>query len=124
MASVKVRRFTLLAADKDGGNKLTITLDASNLGFNPVGGFRKAQIACNEYDAAGTFTVDFRPAGADSTFFLPFTSQEGQQANAGADTVIIGRKDIDPIFDALKLEFSGVAAADVELYVGFINEDE
>lgn len=124
MPGVKVRRFTLLAADKDGANKINITLDAANLGFNPAQGYRKAQIACNAYDAAGSFTVDFRPAGADSSFFLPFTSQEGLTANAGSDTVIIGRQDIDPVFDALKIEFSGVAAADVELYVGFVNEDE
>ena len=116
MPAIKVRRFTLLAADKDGSNQLSITVDKSNLGFNPSQGYRKAQIACNEYDA-----VDFRPSGGD--FFLPFISQEGQQADAGEDIVIIGR-DVDPLFDALKLTFSGVAAANVELYIGFINEDE
>jgi hypothetical protein len=121
MAQVKVRRFTLEAADKDGSNKLYLTVDSSNLGFNPSQQFSRAQIACNEYDAAGTFTVDFRPAGADSDFFLPFTSQEGVNANAGEDTVIIGR-DVDPIFDALKLTFSGVAATDVEVYIGFIEQ--
>jgi len=121
MPAIKVRRFTLLAADKDAQNKLTITVDKSNLGFNPSQGYRKAQIACNEYDAAGSYAVDFRPSGGD--FFLPFVSQEGQQADAGEDIVIIGR-DVDPLFDALKLTFSGVAAANVELYIGFINEDE
>ena len=119
MSSIKVRRFTLSADDKDGSNKLYITLDASNLGFNPSQEYSRAQIACNAYDAAGTFTVSFRPAGADDNFYLPFVSQEGEQASAGEDTVIIGR-DVDPLFDALKLEFSGVAATDVELYVGFI----
>lgn len=119
MAGVKVRRFTLLAADKDGSNSLEITLDASNLGFNPSQEFTRAQIACNAYDAAGKFTVDFRPAGADTDFFIPFISQEGQEAEAGKDVAIIGR-DIDPLFDALKLKFTGVAATDVELYVGFV----
>jgi len=119
MSSVKVRRFTLEAAEKNAQNELEITLDASNLGFNPAQEFSRAQIACNEYDAAGTFTVAFRPAGADDDFFLPFISQEGEQADAGEDVVVIGR-DIDPLFDALKIKFSGVAAADVELYVGFV----
>ena len=123
MPGVKVRRFTLEAADKDINNQLSITLDASNIGFNPSQGYRKAQIACNAYDAAGVFTVSFRPAGADTDFFLPFISQEGEEAAAGEDTVIIGR-DVDPVFDALKLTFSGVAADDVELYVGFINEND
>ncbi len=119
MAGVKVRRFTLEAADKNASNELEITLDASNLGFNPSQEFTRAQIACNEYDAAGQFTVDFRPAGADSDFFIPFVSQEGQQADAGEDVVIIGR-DIDPLFDALKIKFTNVAASDVELYIGFV----
>ena len=121
MPAIKVRRFTLLAADKDGSSQLSITVDKSNLGFNPSQGFRKAQIACNNYDAAGTFAVDFRPSGGD--FFLPFISQEGQAADAGEDIVLIGR-DVDALFDALKITFSGVAAADVDLYIGFINEDE
>jgi len=119
MAGVKVRRFTLLAADKNAQNELEITLDASNLGFNPSQEYTRAQIACNEYDAAGQFTVDFRPAGADDAFFLPFISQEGQLANAGEDVVIIGR-DTDPLFDAVKIKFAGVAATDVQLYVGFV----
>lgn len=123
MAGVKVRRFTLKAVDKNAQDELSITLDSSNIGFNPSQGYRKAQIACNEYDAAGQFKVDFRPAGADSNFFLPFVSQEGQLAEAGVDVVLIGR-DIDPLFDALKITFQGVAATDVELYVGFINENE
>lgn len=118
MAQVKVRRFILEAANKDGNNRLVITLDSSNLGFNPSQDFSRAQIACNEYDAAGTFVVEFRPAGADSDFFMPFTSQEGGEANAGEDTVIIGR-DVDPLFDAVRIIFSGVAAEDVDLYVGF-----
>jgi hypothetical protein len=121
MPGIKVRRFTLLATDKDGSNQLTITVDKSNLGFNPSHGYKKAQIATNTYDAAGTFSVDFRPSGCD--FFLPFVSQEGQAADAGEDIVIIGR-DEDALFDALKLTFSGVAASDVELYIGFINDDE
>ena len=118
MAGVKVRRFTLEAAEAVN-NQIEITLDASNLGFNPSQEFSRAQIACNEYDAAGTFTVAFRPAGADSSFFLPFVSQEGENAGAGEDVVIIGR-DEDPLFDALKTVFSGVQAVDVDLYVGFI----
>jgi len=122
MPAIKVRRFTLLAADKDGSNQLSLTVDKSNLGFNPSQGFRKAQIACNNYDAAGTFAVDFRPSGSD--LFLPFISQEGQQADSGEDIVLIGREGVDPLFDALKLTFSGVAATNVELYIGFINEDE
>jgi hypothetical protein len=122
MAQVKVRRFVLEAADKDVNNELSITLDAGNIGFNPSQQFTKAQIACNLYDAAGKFKVDFRPAGADSDFFLPFISQEGALADAGVDVVLIGRKDADPVFDALKLTFTNVAATDVELYVGFIED--
>lgn len=122
MAQVKVRRFTLKAADKDGSNQLSITLDASNIGFNPSQDFSKAQIACNEYDAAGVYTVKFRPAGADADFFMPFVSQEGEEATAGEDTVIIGRAGIDPLFDALQITFQNVAATDVELYVGFVSE--
>ena len=122
MAGVKVRRFTLEAGDKNAQNELSITLDASNIGFNPTHKHSKAQIACNEYDAAGTFTVEFRPSGADDDFFLPFVSQEGGAASAGEDIVLLGRPGIDPVFDALRIKFSGVAAADVQLYVGFIEE--
>jgi len=122
MAGVKVRRFTLLAADKNAQNELEITLDASNIGFNPTHQFSKAQIACNEYDAAGEFTVQFRPSGADDDFFLPFISQEGGAAQAGTDIVLLGRQSIDPLFDALKIKFTGVAAENVQLYVGFIEE--
>lgn len=118
MAQVKVRRFTLEAGNKNAQNQLILTLDSSNLGFNPVQGYTKAQIACNAYDDAGTFTVEFRPAGADADFFMPFTTQQ-DAGNAGEDTVIIGR-DVDPLFDALRITFAGVAADDVEVYVGFI----
>ena len=121
MPGIKVRRFTLLATDKDGSNQLSLTVDKSNLGFNPSHGYRKAQIACNNYDAAGTFSVDFRPSGAD--FFLSFVSQEGAAADEEEDVVIIGRE-VDPLFDALKITFSGVVATDVDLYIGFINDDE
>lgn len=122
MAQVKVRRFVLEAAEKNAQNQLIITLDSSNLGFNPTHQFSKAQIACNAYDAAGTFTVEFRPSGADADFFLPFVSQEGGAASAGEDIVLLGRPGIDPLFDAIKITFAGVAATDVELYVGFIEE--
>ena len=120
MAQVKVRRFILDAGDKNAQDELILTLDSSNLGFNPVQEFSKAQIACNEYDAAGTFTVEFRPAGADADFFMPFTTQQDEGV-AGTDTVIIGR-DVDPLFDALRITFAGVAASDVDVYVGFISE--
>lgn len=120
MAQVKVRRFILDAGDKNASNQLILTLDSSNLGFNPIQGFSKAQIACNEYDLGGEFTVEFRPAGADADFFMPFTTQQ-DAATAGTDTVIIGR-DVDPLFDALRITFSGVAAEDIDVYVGFISE--
>ena len=116
MSQTKVRRFTLLAADAVAG-EISIELSPTNLGFNPSQEFGRCQISCNAFDAAGKFQVAFKSPGDSSGPFLDFL----QEANAGVDIVIIGL-DEDPIFDSLKISFSGVAATDVELYCGFSQE--
>ena len=95
-----------------------LELSPSSLGFNPSHCYRKGQISTN--DCGGTFQVQIRPAGSE--IFYPFITQAGASADCGEDVVLVGRVD-DPVFDALKLTFVGTTA-DIEIYCGFINEDE
>ena len=111
---IKNRKFSIPLAGAGAG----LELSPSNLGFNPSHGYRKVQISTN--DCGGTFQVQIRPAGGD--IFYPFVTQAGASADCGEDVVLIGRVD-DPVFDAIKLTFVGTTA-DIEIYCGFINEDE
>lgn len=114
MAAIKIRRYQVAQADAATG----ITLTPSSLGFNPSHGYRRAQISTNDFGGgAGEFEVQFSPVGSDE--FYPF--QLTATPVGGTDVVIVGR-DEDPIFEALKLTFSG-ATGDIEITVGFIDPD-
>jgi len=110
----KTRSFTVLQAQAAAGLELT----PANLGFNPSHDFRRVQISTNDFGGgSGTFSVDIRPVGSD--LFYDFITQDGDAATGGEDIVIAGR-DIDPLFDALKLNFAGVTG-DISITVAFID---
>jgi hypothetical protein len=105
----KTRKFTIALADAGDGLELT----PSNLGFNPSHGHRKVQITTNNF--GGTFSLDIRPIG--SSLYIPFVI-EGDAATGGTDAILAGR-DVDLLFDSLKLGFQN-ATGDIDVYLGFI----
>jgi hypothetical protein len=113
----KTRKYEIAQADAGDG----LTLSPSNLGFNPSNEFRKVQISTNDFGGgAGTFALQIRPVGSEN--FYDFVTQAGANADAGEDIIIAGR-DVDPLFDALKLTFGG-ATSDIVVNIAFIDESK
>jgi hypothetical protein len=100
------------------GGAATVEADSSNLGFNPALESNKIQINCNDFQGggAGTFDVFLRPAG--SVRYVEATTGNV----AGTDAAVIGGTSLDLLSDGIKLELSGVTAADAEIYITFIKE--
>lgn len=96
----------------------TLSVDSSNLGFNPALDTLKLQVNCNDYEGsgAGRYEVSVRPAGSE----VYATAAEDNVA--GEDVVIIGGQSNSIVFDGVKVVLAGVTASDAEIYLTFISE--
>lgn len=81
-------------------------IDESKLGYDPKDGLQKFQLSTNE--CAGTFKIYLKPVG--SAFYV----DTFDAAQCGVD-VVVGGRDNDPFYEAIKVEFAGVSS-DVVLY--------
>jgi|11_taG_2_1085331.scaffolds.fasta_scaffold06158_2 hypothetical protein len=118
--------ITEIAAGSDGNanpdinaGAATLSVDSSNLGFNPALDTLKLQVNCNDYkgDGSGEFDVSVRPAGSE------IYALASENNIAGADVVIIGGQSNSIVFDGVKLDLTGVTAADAAIYLTFISEE-